>query len=121
MVDEIPEEWRVARFMRTLPDGYARDGNIKRRIVRLARGTVNDEKAEWLARAVHNVKPWAGKPVAFDDIGHFRPVGSKEADIVRALSVLRGCKAVLSHCICGELLREGDIVEPCPVHGWVTS
>lgn len=23
-------------------------------------------------------------------------------------------------CICAEPLREGDIVEPCPVHGWGT-
>jgi len=23
-------------------------------------------------------------------------------------------------CICLELLREGDVLEPCPSHGWVT-
>lgn len=23
-------------------------------------------------------------------------------------------------CICAQPLREGDIVEPCPVHGWST-
>lgn len=23
-------------------------------------------------------------------------------------------------CVCTQPLREGDIVEPCPVHGWVT-
>lgn len=23
-------------------------------------------------------------------------------------------------CICAEPLREGDILAPCPVHGWVT-
>lgn len=25
-----------------------------------------------------------------------------------------------SRCICAEPLREGDILAPCPVHGWVT-
>lgn len=120
MVDDIPEEWRVARFMRHLDETYSRDENIKRMIVRLARGTITDDKAEWLARAHHKTKPWAGTPVAFDDIGHFRQVGAKEADLARARSVLDECKAILSACICTELLREGDILEPCPVHGWVT-
>lgn len=23
-------------------------------------------------------------------------------------------------CVCAEPLREGDILAPCPVHGWVT-
>ena len=25
-----------------------------------------------------------------------------------------------SQCVCAEPLREGDILAPCPVHGWVT-
>lgn len=119
-VTKVPQEWRVARYLRTLPDMYTRDENIKRMLVRLARGTINDQKAEWLARAVHRTKPWAGRPVAFDDIGKFRPFGSKEADIASARAVLIGCKAALSPCVCAEPLSEGDVLEPCPVHGWVT-
>lgn len=95
MVDNVPQEWRIARFMRTLSTTYTRDEHIQRMIVRLARGTINDEKAEWLARAVHNTKGWAGTPVKFDDIGHFRPVGAKEADIALARSVLKECKDIL--------------------------
>ena len=95
MVHVVPEEWRIARALRSLPYGYAREKDIERMVVRLARGTINDEKAEWLARAVHNRKGWAGMPVAFDDIGHFRPVGAKERDIAEARSVLEAFKAVL--------------------------
>lgn len=27
---------------------------------------------------------------------------------------------IIMGCICAEPLREGDILKPCPVHGWVT-
>lgn len=95
MVDNVPEEWRIARVMRSLDARYTQSEHIKRMVIRLARGTITDEKAEWLARAVHNQTGWAGRPVAFDDNGKYRPVGSKERDIALARTVLETCKAAM--------------------------
>jgi hypothetical protein len=81
--------------MRSLPSAYTSDVHIKRMVTRLARGTITDEKAEWLARAVHKQTGWAGRPVAFDDNGKYRPVGSKEQDIAVARSVLETAKAAM--------------------------
>jgi len=61
-------------------------------VIRLARGEITDEKAEWLARAVHKATGWAGTPVAFDDVGRYRPEGSKERDIAEARTVLEETK-----------------------------
>ena len=82
-------------MLRSLPTPYRRDADIKRMVTRLARGTITDEKAEWLARAVHKRAGWAGTPVKFDDIGKYRPVGAKEQDIALARSVLETAKAAM--------------------------
>lgn len=76
-----------------LPTPYQKDEDIQRMVARLARGEITDEKAEWVARAVHKLIGWAGTPVAFDDTGKYRPVGSKEADIAMARRVLEMTKA----------------------------
>lgn len=75
---------------------YSRDEGIIRMATRLARGEITDEKAEWLARAVHGVTPWAGTPVAFDDIGQYRPEGAKARNIAEAREVLEEIAAELA-------------------------
>lgn len=69
-----------------------RDENVLRMADRLARGEITDEKAEFLARAHHHTIGWAGRPVPFDDIGRWRPEGSKERDIAIAKAFLEKLK-----------------------------
>lgn len=82
----------MTEYKRGRPSPYLRNEDIQRMVARLSRGEINDEKAEWLARAVHNVIGWAGTPVAFDDTGKYRPEGSKERDIAVAREVLEEAK-----------------------------
>lgn len=80
--------------MRSLPTPYLQDDDIKRMVHRLAtHGEVTMQKAEFVARAVHNRIGWACTPVKFDDIGKYRPAGSKERDIELAFQVLTTAKA----------------------------
>lgn len=71
---------------------YYKEENVARMADRLARGEITDEKAEWLARADHRTHGWAGTPVKFDDVGKYRPEGSKERDIARAKAYLEKLK-----------------------------
>lgn len=82
----------MAGYKRGRHSAYYRNEDIIRMVTRLARGEITDEKAEWLARAVHSVTPWAGTPVSFDDIGKFRPEGAKARDIAEAREVLEEAK-----------------------------
>lgn len=74
------------------PFRHFRDEDVLRMADRLARGEITDEKAEWLARAQHRTHGWAGTPVPFDEIGKYRPAGSKEKDIALAKAFLEKLK-----------------------------
>ncbi len=80
--------------MSGLPTPYLQDEDIKRMVRRLAtHGEVTQQKAESVARAVHQRIGWAGTPVAFDAIGKYRPEGQKQKDIEVARQVLLMVKA----------------------------
>jgi len=53
--------------MRTRPTAYGY-GEVRRLVQRLVdTGPITDEKVEFLARRVHQLTGWAGRPIHWDD------------------------------------------------------
>ena len=50
------------------PSAYHHDLEVKRTVRHLAEGAITDGKIEWLAIFVHKRTPWAGQPIAWEDL-----------------------------------------------------
>lgn len=75
----------------------------------------------WAGTAIEDECPCPKAPcgLAMNDpevvCEHHNPADWRDSRTMRQMHKSDDCP-----CVCAEPLREGDVLEPCPVHGWVT-